>query len=148
MDLASTVVAFTADHGEQLGEDGVFGHGLRLGDRELCVPLALRGPGIEPGAVAGQVATWELGEVLVELATTSPAGALSLEPREDLAVGGLRRSGAGDGFALRRLAEGQPSYAPDEEALRRLQGGELSGPVAPVLDEQTRRALQALGYVD
>ena len=49
-DLADvTLVAFTADHGESLGEhDYWFAHGDRLDDDLVRVPLLLRIPGLRP----------------------------------------------------------------------------------------------------
>jgi arylsulfatase len=46
-----TLLVFTADHGESLGEHGIwFAHGENLHVEELHVPLVLRGPGIPRGA--------------------------------------------------------------------------------------------------
>ena len=43
------VIVFTADHGESLGENGVwFAHGSRLGDEQVRVPLLVRIPGRGP----------------------------------------------------------------------------------------------------
>jgi arylsulfatase A-like enzyme len=45
----ATLVVFTADHGESLGErDYWFAHGERLGDPLVRVPLLLRVPGLPP----------------------------------------------------------------------------------------------------
>jgi len=45
----TTLVVFTADHGESLGEqDYWFAHGERLGDSLVRVPLLLRVPGLPP----------------------------------------------------------------------------------------------------
>lgn len=44
-----TVVAFTADHGEGLGEHGEQTHGILAYDSTLRVPLVLAGPGIPAG---------------------------------------------------------------------------------------------------
>jgi hypothetical protein len=151
VDTASTLVVFTADHGEQLGEQGVFGHGLALGDPELHVPLALRGPGIEPGRVATLVSVPDLGAVLLGLADRA-GGPDEVFPSRELApVGGLRRRNKGGTFALRLPAPdvedtGGPEYLPDVTADIRARARSH----APVvrLDEQTRRALEALGYLD
>lgn len=49
LDAALTV--FTADHGENLGESGLFfEHGDNLHDAGLRVPLVFRGPGVSAGA--------------------------------------------------------------------------------------------------
>ncbi|MDG3005076.1 sulfatase [Paludisphaera mucosa] len=50
--LDRTVLIVTADHGEQFGEHGGFGHGLSLYDEEVRVPLLIRAPGLVP---AGRV---------------------------------------------------------------------------------------------
>jgi arylsulfatase A-like enzyme len=48
----STLVALTSDHGESLGEHGYVGHGRRLTQNTLRVPLIFRYPGkIEAGQV-------------------------------------------------------------------------------------------------
>ena len=44
-----TLVVFTSDHGEQLGERGRFGHVDTLFEADLRVPLVLAGPGIPTG---------------------------------------------------------------------------------------------------
>ena len=46
--LDDTLLIFTADHGENLGEDGLFyQHGPNVHDASLRVPLFFHGPGIE-----------------------------------------------------------------------------------------------------
>lgn len=45
----NTIVIITADHGEHFWDHGYLGHGLTLYEEELRVPLALSGPGVEPG---------------------------------------------------------------------------------------------------
>jgi arylsulfatase A-like enzyme len=47
--LDRTVLAVTADHGENLGEDHRLGHALAVDERLLSVPLALAGPGTPTG---------------------------------------------------------------------------------------------------
>lgn len=45
--LDDTVVVVTADHGENLGDGALLGHGFSLDDRLLRVPLVAAGPGTE-----------------------------------------------------------------------------------------------------
>ncbi len=45
---SSTVIAFTSDHGESLGEHGEATHGLFAYESTLAVPMVLWGDGIEP----------------------------------------------------------------------------------------------------
>lgn len=50
--LDNALVVFTADHGENLGEDGLFyEHGDNVHDHALRVPLAFAGPGVAAGRV-------------------------------------------------------------------------------------------------
>ncbi|MDF1798472.1 MAG: sulfatase-like hydrolase/transferase, partial [Planctomycetota bacterium] len=44
-----TLVVFTADHGEEFFEHGMFDHGQSLYPELVGVPLVLAGPGVEPG---------------------------------------------------------------------------------------------------
>lgn len=47
---ANAAVIFTADHGEALGEQDIwFGHGERLGEAQIHVPLFFSLPGAKPG---------------------------------------------------------------------------------------------------
>ncbi len=134
-----TLVVFTADHGEQLGEDGVFGHGLTLGDHELRVPLALTGPGVASGVVEEQVATADLAPVLLGLVD---GAFVELPVRDSLPVAGLRRRGKDPSFAERQAGT-EGVYTPDQGARHELHRAEVMVP-----DADTRRALRALGYVD
>ena len=58
--LDDTVVVIVADHGEQLGEHGLFGHGSSLYEQLVHVPLLVLGPaelvgrGTEPARVSTQ----------------------------------------------------------------------------------------------
>lgn len=46
LDPSNTVIVFTGDHGESLGDDGRFGHGYSFADVISRVPFAMVGPGI------------------------------------------------------------------------------------------------------
>ncbi len=78
----STLVAVTADHGEELMDRGWFGHTVTLYDELVRVPLVIAGPGIPSGAVLGEsVSTRELGSALAELAGVhgvEPTGIVAL----------------------------------------------------------------------
>lgn len=66
--LETTVVALTADHGEELFEHGGLGHGYSLHDELLRVPLVLAGPGIPAGLrVRRPVSTAALAATLLQL---------------------------------------------------------------------------------
>jgi arylsulfatase A-like enzyme len=48
--LPRAAIVFTADHGESLGEQDIwFGHGERLGESQVHVPLWFAMPGLAPG---------------------------------------------------------------------------------------------------
>ncbi len=47
--LDDTLVLFTSDHGEALGEHGNFLHGVSLQEELVRIPILLAGPGVPPG---------------------------------------------------------------------------------------------------
>ena len=47
----NTFVVFVADHGESLLEHGYLGHGKRIYQESMHVPLVIRGPSVAPGRV-------------------------------------------------------------------------------------------------
>jgi arylsulfatase A-like enzyme len=69
-DLERTVIAFTADHGEAFGEQGVHGHARNVLTPVVSVPLVLRFPfRVEPAVrVASQVRNLDLAPTLLDLA--------------------------------------------------------------------------------
>jgi arylsulfatase A-like enzyme len=67
--LSNTVVIVTADHGEALGEHGVYGHGVDLHREVLHVPLIMAGPGIPAGRrIDRPVSLRELFPTVLDLA--------------------------------------------------------------------------------
>ncbi len=75
--LETTIVAVISDHGESLGEDGVFRHNMTLSDATLHVPLLIRLPGGQGGGQRVQqlVGLLDLMPTLLELAQVpAPAG--------------------------------------------------------------------------
>lgn len=63
-----TVVALTADHGEELFERGWVGHARSLHREVVRVPLLIRAPGVPPGIVQQPVSLVSLATTLAELA--------------------------------------------------------------------------------
>jgi choline-sulfatase len=61
-----TIVVFTADHGELLGERGLW-YKMSFLDGSARVPLIVRGPGLAPRRVAGAVSQLDLAPTLAEL---------------------------------------------------------------------------------
>lgn len=73
-----TIVVFTADHGESLGEENVwFAHGLATTPNLVHVPLLLRARGLAPGRVDAFVHHVDVVPTLLEL--------IGLAPREGAA---------------------------------------------------------------
>lgn len=79
--LANSVVVVTADHGEELGEHGLFGHGATLYDAEIHVPLLVHLPGSRPtGHVSDPVETAGLAAALLRTAGIEPAPTFRVSP--------------------------------------------------------------------
>jgi arylsulfatase A-like enzyme len=81
----SSLVVFTSDHGQGLGEHDYSGHGFRVYEEQLRVPLILRCPGRVPrgGRVAVDTSAVDLCATVVELAglpEESPLHGASLVP--------------------------------------------------------------------
>ncbi|HEX9671567.1 MAG TPA: sulfatase [Thermoanaerobaculia bacterium] len=66
---ANTIVLFTADHGESLGEHGAWGHGRQLYDTTLRIPLAIAWPGrIPAGVIEAPALNLDIAPTLLGLA--------------------------------------------------------------------------------
>ena len=66
-------VVFVADHGESLYEHDILGHGRRVYQTDLHIPLIIRGAGISPGRTAVPARGIDIGVTLLGLAGLSPA---------------------------------------------------------------------------
>jgi hypothetical protein len=53
IDPKRNLILITGDHGESMGEDGVFTHGSRMSEIQMRVPFAMVGPGVQPRKIAG-----------------------------------------------------------------------------------------------
>jgi len=91
--LDRSVVVFTADHGESLGEqDWWFAHGEHLTDVLLRVPLLMRIPGAGPDVRHDTVSLVDVLPTLLGV-LTGGAGELTLTGRDLLAPGALADEG-------------------------------------------------------
>lgn len=81
--LDSTLIVITSDHGEQMGEHGLFGHLQSLYQPVTHVPLLIRLPGSELGGmrIETAVSLRDLPSTILDLAGADPA----LLPGESLA---------------------------------------------------------------
>ncbi len=96
-----TIVVFTSDHGELLGEHGHNGHGPWVWEPLTRVPLLIGGPGVSPGRERERVAR------LIDLAPTLL----------DLVGLSARRPAAWQGRSLFSPPEGAPLAVSEREGL-------------------------------
>jgi len=88
----NTIIVVTSDHGENLGENHLFGHKFAVSEPLLHVPLLIKAPGLDPGRVKEAVSTMDLFPTLLELANVPPAPHTAIAksfadgPREDAVV--------------------------------------------------------------
>ncbi len=61
------IVVLSADHGEEFGERGSWGHGHTLWREQLHVPLIVNGPGIRTQVVKGRVGTEDIAPTIAGL---------------------------------------------------------------------------------
>ena len=103
--LDNTIVFFTADHGEMLGERGLW-YKMNFFEQAARVPLVAAGPGIVPSSIPNSCSTTDLLPTLIELATngtdrapeiTQPIDGRSLQPL-------LTGSGSDDDCAVSQYA--------------------------------------------
>ncbi len=83
--LDNTVIAITADHGEELFARGLHGHGAGVFDEITRVPLILWVPGCPPHVVKRPVSTVHLGSTLGAITGVHIRG-MGLFSRSDLPV--------------------------------------------------------------
>lgn len=80
----NTVVLFVADHGESLHEHDYLGHGRRIYQTNMHVPLMVRGPGVPVGRNDAPVRGIDVGPTLLGLAgLPKPEGMLGLDLLQD-----------------------------------------------------------------
>ena len=80
IDLDTTWVVLTADHGESLNEHGYMGHTRKLYQQMMHVPLLISGPGLTPGRTAVPARGIDIGTTLLGIAGAGPApGMLGLD---------------------------------------------------------------------
>jgi arylsulfatase A-like enzyme len=91
----TTIVAITADHGEEFLDHGSVLHGRTLYQEVIAVPLILRGPGIPAAGRVTQVAsTVDVAPTLLSLAgLPTPAGLDGIDLSRDWNAGAVGPSG-------------------------------------------------------
>ena len=68
-----TFVLFVSDHGESLYEHDYLGHGRRIYQAGVHIPLMISGPGIAPGRTQAPARAIDVGPTLLALADLDPA---------------------------------------------------------------------------
>ncbi|HJR71375.1 MAG TPA: sulfatase [Gammaproteobacteria bacterium] len=63
----NTIVVVTADHGEELGERDVVGHGYSLSNELVHVPLIIKAPNLSPGTESNNASTIDIAPTILEL---------------------------------------------------------------------------------
>jgi len=66
-ELPDTIIALTADHGEEFGEHGAHYHGNALYDQQVRVPLIISVPGLKGQRIAGPVQVIDLPSTLLSV---------------------------------------------------------------------------------
>ncbi|HOC17152.1 MAG TPA: sulfatase [Vicinamibacterales bacterium] len=131
------LIVVTADHGEMLGERGVFGHGAGLVDEVLRIPLIVKFPfQREARRVAIPVSQVDVVPTLLDL--------LGLPP--DPGLDGISLLEAEQAGERELLAESPPERAvfrAGSTVLERVPAGQGPGP----LDPEALERLKSLGYV-
>jgi choline-sulfatase len=128
-----TVVIVTSDHGENLGEAGLVGHGLSVAEVAAHVPLGMWGAGVESERVPDPVSLLSLPATLGEL--------LVGDEHEDSLLGKASR-----GRAAMEIEDPAHVSRPPKRARRR-----ASGPGAAFYDGSLKLALdpfQGIGLYD
>jgi arylsulfatase len=120
-----TIVVIVSDHGEAIGEHGVFGHGSSYHTEQLGVALIIRAPGVAPQRVSGLVRSIDVMPTVLDLAGALPDEFLiqgkTLGPRmrgEDLDARPSYSHGRSlDGYEtkMRSMRVGQWRYIHDAE---------------------------------
>jgi arylsulfatase A-like enzyme len=106
--LENTIVVITADHGETLGEAGLFfNHDSNLYEPTVHIPLLLRIPGHEPGEVLGLTRNIDLLPTLTEL--------VGIEAPDDIDGRSLLGLMAGEESDLPVFSETRPKAAERED---------------------------------
>jgi len=100
----NTVIVFTSDHGDSMGERGLW-YKKHFFDHAALVPLLIKAPGIGPSTIRSSVSLVDLLPTLCELAGDDAA---PVEPVDGRSLIDQMKGGSHDSFPVRveNLAEG------------------------------------------
>ncbi|MEZ4322835.1 MAG: sulfatase [Myxococcota bacterium] len=88
------VVAVTADHGEEFGERGSWGHAHTLYPEQLHVPFVIAGPGVKSQVISERAGTEDIAATLAALAGARHPAGNGADRSGQLASGRAVRPGA------------------------------------------------------
>ncbi len=155
-DRFETHVVLVSDHGESFGESGSLGHGKRLTNEQIVVPLVILSPRIEAGERQDIVGSVDVAATLLALAGTNHRTSgtnLLLPPRAGRRAFGMRRTFA-EPFSEQRttgesvLLEPFRFYAVDRSG-RIFRGNRESIDNSESIDAERLKALHTLfGYFE
>lgn len=83
-----TVFVIVSDHGENLGENGMFGHQFSVSEQLISVPMIVKAPGLEKREIEKQVELRELYNIIPKLADLEKG---NLDFGQEKAFGGYQR---------------------------------------------------------
>ncbi len=105
------LIVLTSDHGEALGQHGVFGHGGHLYAESIDIPLVFSWPGAEPRVDDGPASTIDVFPTLLELCGIDAAGG-AVDPDGTSLVPRLHGREAKDSGPVMISARYTPSLLP------------------------------------
>lgn len=85
IDLERNIVIITGDHGESMGEDGVFTHASRMSEAQLRVPCVMVGGGIKPRVINTATAHMDILPTLLHALSGKPAAVRNILGRDLIA---------------------------------------------------------------
>lgn len=83
-----TVFVIVSDHGENLGEDDMFGHQFSVSEQLVSVPMMIKAPGLDEDEIQDQVELRKLYDILPKLADLEEG---ELDFGQKNALGGYQR---------------------------------------------------------
>jgi arylsulfatase A-like enzyme len=157
--LRRCMVVVTADHGEELGEYGRYGHGFGYTPPVLTIPLMVAGPGVEPGDRAHTVYIDQVrpmleahfgGRAPLDLPSAPSERAFSASLTDPRRIGVDTRDARwlmeGSGVAWKHDLVGDPEGFRHLDPVERLE--ELMRLRTSVEDGSPAEYLQVLGYLE
>lgn len=113
LDLTDTIFVVTADHGDLLGEQGLFGHKLLLHDALVHVPFVVHGLGELVGKGDKLIQHPDVVRTLAEIAGVSTDGFQGIDIREESREFAVCQRGDGGDKTLDQIEEYDPEFDRD-----------------------------------